>query len=256
MIKFFRKIRKKLLEQGKTSNYLKYAIGEIVLVVVGILIALQINNWNEDRKGKLQMLVNISSIKEDIQTEISDFQRIKSVLQNQIESGGHIIPIMESETRFIKDSLQFILAFQSLTTTTNIIERTNTWNFLNATGIVSEFPDSKLQKMLQEYYSHYNRVSHGLTNSATPSRLELRELKYELFTDTEHRKFFPTNTPKSPNKDTYQSIFNDKRVLPICRYINSNATYFERSISNLQNEGEKILDYLNKNYKKNYDKIL
>jgi len=46
MIKFFRNIRKKLLLQGKTSNYLKYAIGEIVLVVIGILIALQINNWN------------------------------------------------------------------------------------------------------------------------------------------------------------------------------------------------------------------
>jgi hypothetical protein len=57
----------------------------------------------------------------------------------------------------------------------------------------------------------------------------------------------------TPNKETYQSIFNDKRVLPICRYINSNATYFELSISNLQNEGEEILDYLNKNYKKKYD---
>ena len=46
MIKFFRSIRKKLIEQGKTVNYLKYAIGEIILVVIGILIALQINNWN------------------------------------------------------------------------------------------------------------------------------------------------------------------------------------------------------------------
>jgi len=49
MIKFFRNIRKKILEQGKTTNYLKYAFGEIVLVVIGILIALQINNWNETK---------------------------------------------------------------------------------------------------------------------------------------------------------------------------------------------------------------
>ena len=49
MIKFFRKIRQKLLTQNKFSKYLLYAVGEIVLVVIGILIALQINNWNQDR---------------------------------------------------------------------------------------------------------------------------------------------------------------------------------------------------------------
>ena len=50
MLKFFRNIRKNLISNGKTVNYLKYAIGEIILVVIGILIALQINNWNENRK--------------------------------------------------------------------------------------------------------------------------------------------------------------------------------------------------------------
>ena len=50
MIKFFRKIRYNLMEQNKTGKYFKYAIGEIILVVIGILIALQINNWNEKRK--------------------------------------------------------------------------------------------------------------------------------------------------------------------------------------------------------------
>jgi hypothetical protein len=54
MIKFFRKIRQNLLSQGKTGRYFKYAIGEIVLVVIGILIALQINNWNENRKQQIK----------------------------------------------------------------------------------------------------------------------------------------------------------------------------------------------------------
>jgi len=49
MIKFFRHIRYNLMEQNKTGKYFKYAIGEIILVVIGILIALQINNWNENR---------------------------------------------------------------------------------------------------------------------------------------------------------------------------------------------------------------
>ena len=50
MIKFFRKIRQNLLSEGKIGKYFKYAVGEIVLVVIGILIALQINNWNENKK--------------------------------------------------------------------------------------------------------------------------------------------------------------------------------------------------------------
>ena len=53
MIKFFRKIRQNLLIENKTGKYFKYAVGEIILVVIGILIALQINNWNENRKNKI-----------------------------------------------------------------------------------------------------------------------------------------------------------------------------------------------------------
>ena len=53
MIKFFRKIRQQLLSQNKLSKYILYAIGEIVLVVIGILIALSINNWNECRKDRI-----------------------------------------------------------------------------------------------------------------------------------------------------------------------------------------------------------
>ncbi len=50
MIRFFRNIRQKLAAENKVMAYLRYAIGEILLVVIGILIALQINNWNEHRK--------------------------------------------------------------------------------------------------------------------------------------------------------------------------------------------------------------
>ena len=54
MIKFFRKIRYNLMEQNKTGKYFKYAIGEIILVVIGILIALSINNWNEAKKARAE----------------------------------------------------------------------------------------------------------------------------------------------------------------------------------------------------------
>ena len=54
MIIFFRKIRQRLLTENKFSKYLLYAIGEIALVMIGILLALQVNNWNEDQKIKRQ----------------------------------------------------------------------------------------------------------------------------------------------------------------------------------------------------------
>jgi len=66
MLKFFRNIRQNLLTEGKTGKYLKYAIGEIVLVVIGILIALQINNWNEERKLKATTDVYVERLINDI----------------------------------------------------------------------------------------------------------------------------------------------------------------------------------------------
>ena len=62
MIKFFRHIRKSLLMDNKMAKYFKYAVGEIVLVVIGILIALQINNWNQDRINKIERNKIIASL--------------------------------------------------------------------------------------------------------------------------------------------------------------------------------------------------
>ena len=74
MIKFFRHIRQNLIMENKTSKYLKYAIGEIVLVVIGILIALQINNWNEDRKMQLQEIKLLSDLLLELEKTLEDFQ--------------------------------------------------------------------------------------------------------------------------------------------------------------------------------------
>ena len=54
------------MEKNKTGKYLKYAIGEIVLVVIGILIALSINNWNENKKKKDTVKVYLQNFVEDL----------------------------------------------------------------------------------------------------------------------------------------------------------------------------------------------
>ena len=79
MIKIFRKIRQNLLMENKTAKYFKYAIGEIILVVIGIVIALQINNSNELRKEKDQEAIILSDIKEDlVATRLNFLETIKN----------------------------------------------------------------------------------------------------------------------------------------------------------------------------------
>lgn len=103
MIKFFRHIRKTLLEQNKMGKYFKYAIGEIILVVIGILIALQINNWNEDIKLKReeQKLIN------DLVVE----------LENNLTRIGHSIKVNDSiymlTTKVLKGVLDNTIALKS-----------------------------------------------------------------------------------------------------------------------------------------------
>ncbi len=119
MINFFRKIRKKLADDNKPLKYIRYAIGEIVLVVIGILIALQINNWNEDRqtdliiKHKLESLidnlkndkVNLTLWKEQLRFKIHALQHLLELvgerpisLEVHIKEGMYVIPYIENST--------------------------------------------------------------------------------------------------------------------------------------------------------------
>jgi hypothetical protein len=79
MIKFFRKIRKDFLFEGNTRKYLKYAIGEIVLVVIGILIALQINNWNQKEKLRDTELETLKSLLESTKINLAELNYIHEV---------------------------------------------------------------------------------------------------------------------------------------------------------------------------------
>lgn len=75
MFKFFRNIRHNLLNEGKTTKYFKYAIGEILLVVIGILIALQINNWNEDQVNRKIEKTYMKNLLEDLQNDTKIYSK-------------------------------------------------------------------------------------------------------------------------------------------------------------------------------------
>lgn len=91
MIKLFRKIRLNILSEGKSAAYLKYALGEIVLVVIGILIALQINYWNERRKTVSLAKSYLSDIKKDLVTDTLTFNAATSRIKRTIKDNKSLL---------------------------------------------------------------------------------------------------------------------------------------------------------------------
>lgn len=83
MIKFFRQIRQNLLSEDKTGKYLKYAIGEIVLVVIGILIALQLNNANEKSKLNLQGKIYTQSLIAELKSDLQILEGVDIITRDQ-----------------------------------------------------------------------------------------------------------------------------------------------------------------------------
>ena len=79
MIKFFRKIRYELMEKNKTAKYFKYAIGEIVLVMIGILLALQVSNWNQERKDRISERKLLDNIHRDFVHNKVGFDSLKAI---------------------------------------------------------------------------------------------------------------------------------------------------------------------------------
>lgn len=97
MIKFFRRIRQRLVSENKVSKYLLYALGEIILVVIGILIALQINNANELRKERNKEIHYLKNIKTDLQLNIENIDRFIETRNNQIQSASTVLEYYEGK---------------------------------------------------------------------------------------------------------------------------------------------------------------
>jgi hypothetical protein len=91
MIKFFRKIRQNLLSEGKTGKYLKYSIGEIVLVVIGILIALSINNWNQNRVNEQKEKLLLLELHDEFVKNQQQFESVVLVHKDALKSTNYMI---------------------------------------------------------------------------------------------------------------------------------------------------------------------
>lgn len=97
MISFFRKIRRQLANDNRFLQYSRYAIGEILLVVIGILIALQINNWNIKRLERLEEVEILHSVKNDLENTIGEFEFLNQIRDKVLYGTKGIYAIANSQ---------------------------------------------------------------------------------------------------------------------------------------------------------------
>ena len=97
MIKLFRHIRQNLIMENKTGKYLKYAIGEIVLVVIGILIALQINNWNEQKKQDRLEKEYYCRLLEDTQQDLEQVNQFIKASEDRLAASNQAVRLLQQE---------------------------------------------------------------------------------------------------------------------------------------------------------------
>ncbi|MEM5564048.1 DUF6090 family protein [Psychroserpens sp. AS72] len=111
MIKFFRHIRRSVISEGKTKKYLLYAIGEIILVVIGILIALQINNWNEDKKNSKQEKEILSQLLSEYESNFKQIETKISLRNGMMKSCFTLLNYIQNRRENLSvDSIDYHLS--------------------------------------------------------------------------------------------------------------------------------------------------
>lgn len=159
MIKLFRKIRYDLMETGKTGKYFKYAIGEIVLVVIGILIALQINNWNESRKNSITEDEYYCRLLEDFELDRQNIKRLSEESDYKIRTSKALLlelPKKEKSKEYLIDNY-----IQGLRTNAFVPSKVTILD-ITSSGKLNLIKNESLKKTLIRYYAELDNLIYQL----------------------------------------------------------------------------------------------
>lgn len=209
MIKFFRKIRKKLLAENRFNKYFLYAIGEIVLVVIGILIALQINNWNENRKELSEVNLILQNLNDEFSANRTLIKATKRESVNVKKVGVALMNLFgKSKDEIISkkpDSLLYLVLEPG-----DFRASENTINDLIQSGRLKLLRDKKLkeqlykwQSTLKDYDAAYNRIEIKIDEDILPYLSKNYALK-----DIDKYGALKWEKSSTLNVDKYK-IFND-----------------------------------------------
>jgi hypothetical protein len=154
MFKFFRKIRHRLLAENRVSRYLLYALGEIVLVVIGILIALEINNWNEGQKLLQQEKATIASLKLEFEKNLSSLNGDIASLQGIIGSCNKLLA--HTGPDYADGTLQGVDSLVSMTSRMSVWDPSlYTLGNIKNSGKLSSLSNEELKILLIEWETFY-----------------------------------------------------------------------------------------------------
>ena len=164
MIKVFRHIRKDLMEKNKTGKYLKYAIGEIILVVIGILIALQINNWNESRKEKEIENRYITNILSDLKDQNASIDIQMESEKEFFKAAGKIIKSYQNNNALVLDNT-FYRNATKITERKTFVITDPTFTDLISSGNINILKNVKYKNRLIKYYQELERIEKIIQNN-------------------------------------------------------------------------------------------
>ncbi|MFC0605853.1 DUF6090 family protein [Winogradskyella pulchriflava] len=215
MIKFFRKIRQNLLAEGKTGKYFKYAVGEIVLVVIGILIALSINNWNENKSNIKQAKEHLETIKLNLQDDIIQAEELLSETQTTIDYANDFLDQFKT-LKPVDKNVQMYLIYMMFERNIEINE-SGINALVNSNGMA--FIGKELQTKILNYYRYIEQLKSRELNANTEIKTMyepyVKENYYWIYNKTNpwHRQseFYKDDPRKIENIDL-KSVIDDKKL--------------------------------------------
>ena len=137
--------------ETNTGKYFKYAIGEIVLVVIGILIALSINNWNERRKNDIIKQSYIENLKFDLKKDIEYLKTLTELNSGYEKHGANLLDYMENNLNEI-DTLSITWSLTTNSAIPNFSVTSTTYNDIIASNNINLFNDIEFKRLLDNYY--------------------------------------------------------------------------------------------------------
>lgn len=173
MIKFFRKIRQNLLSAGKTREYLRYAIGEILLVVIGILIALSINNWNDKNSDKKFEGLYYCRILEDFNLDKSLIEELSTKADHRIRTSKEILLELDSGKR---DRNYLLNKLLNAIRSESYVPRNVTFKDLISSGNLKLLKDVKIKNSLIQYYSELDNKESQLKENRDENLKQVFEI--------------------------------------------------------------------------------
>jgi len=245
MIKFFRHIRKDLMEQNKTGKYFKYAIGEIVLVVIGILIALSINNCNEEKKIKEKERHALIEILSDLDLNISSLNGILNEDGNNVNLNMNSIKIITSNLKNIKtyhDSLA--IHFSNIFSYKTVNLKSSGYESLTSIGM-DLISDNELQSEIGKFYTY-------TLPKVKVAHIEMRDDFYHYMLDFLRKEFIEIRDEQNNIKlapVNYESLQNNREFIGSLRvYLGVNLNFKRKTLETID-ETRKLKKLIKDNLK-------